>query len=280
MRKSLLNYQVITLTSEIDASYHRTFEIIETLGSGFSCFAYRAIDTERKLPVILKECFPHNTVHRDVTGNLVWNKTDEESSAKERFRKAFKTQRQIQSNDEMMNISTHLVDVLHSGNNTLYTVSDIQNAKVYSDVNDSSLKNIYIAAKALTNAIGKYHSYGLLHLDIKPQNILILPETPEAIRLMDFDSVINKSDAIRAGTSISYTHEYAAPELLQGKRKKLCEATDIYAIGAVIFSRIFGCAPSSEDRGTFSDWNFSDNKLFSRLSNKIHRLTRELFHKT
>ena len=80
--------------------------------------------------------------------------------------------------------------------------------------------------------------------------------------------------------SISYTQEYAAPELLQGKRSKLCEATDIYSIGAVMFGRIMGRTPNADDRGTFSDWDLSDNRFFSRLSNKAMRLARELLRKT
>ena len=38
--------------------------------------------------------------------------------------------------------------------------------------------------------IQKYHENGYLHLDIKPNNIFIFPETAQHIQLFDFDSVI------------------------------------------------------------------------------------------
>ena len=159
----------------------RTFTIRKVLGSGSSCIAYRAVDSGSHLPALIKECFPHNSAVRNSDGELAWNSTEDEHHAKERFRAAFEIQREIQSTDETMNSLTHLIDGLYSGNNTLYTVSDIQNAKTYNDATDSSLQEICITAKAIAQAIDKYHALGYRHLDIKPQNILVLPETRELV---------------------------------------------------------------------------------------------------
>ena len=262
MNNTYLENHTIELVSAANVSHTRILEIKEIIGNGASCIAYKAIDAGSGLPVIVKECYPRSTASREMTGAVSWKTMEDETSAKNRFRSAFEVQRKIQSADETMNTNVHLIDGLYEGNNTLYSVSDIQNAKTFDATKDSSLQETLITARAIARAVGQFHALGFLHLDIKPQNILILPETRDIVKLLDFDSVIQKSDVSRPGVSISYTHEYAAPELLQGKRSKLCEATDIYSVGAVVFSRIMGSTPNADDRGTFSDWDLSDNRLF------------------
>ena len=280
MRIALLEASTLKLTRKSNKNTSREFVIHKVIGNGAGCIAYRAIDADSRIPVIIKECFPRNSGIREKNGSIIWNSKDDENAAFERFTNAFNTQLIIQSSPETMNTNTHLIDDLYTGNNTLYSVSDIHNAKTYDLDKDTSLQELLITIRAITRAVGEYHKLGYLHLDIKPQNILILPETRDIIKLLDFDSVVKKADAIYPGTSISYTHEYAAPELLQGKRNKLCEATDIYSIGAILFKRIFERNPAADDRGTFSDWNLSTVPLFKKLSNKTKRLTKELLNKT
>jgi hypothetical protein len=280
MRILLSENQTIKLALTTNEQQSHEFTIQNMLGEGASCIAYRATNTGSGLPVVLKECFPSNVATRTSDGTVTWNSPADEAQAKERFRRSFETQRKIQSSDEMMNTGTHLIDGLYSGNNTLYTVTNIENARTYDAVNDSSLQQICKTTKAIAEAVGKYHNHGFLHLDIKPENVMVFPETREMVRLLDFDSVIQKSDVNRPGAILSYSPTYAAPEQLQGKRGKICEATDIYAIGAVIFSKVFGHAPTTDDRSVFSDWDLKENKYFKRLSNKAHRLIKEILHQT
>ena len=127
MRNALLEKQVITLSSETTPGQTRTFEIDETIGSGFSCIAYRAIDSGNKISVVIKECFPYKSAIRELNGNVIWTCESEEKRALERFRKAFETQRELQSSPDTMNTSVHLIDGLYGGNNTLYTITDLQN---------------------------------------------------------------------------------------------------------------------------------------------------------
>ena len=57
--------------------------------------------------------------------------------------------------------------------------------------------------------------------------------------LFDFDSVMRKED-IKTGSVVSSTFEWAAPEqLIPGRKNEICEATDIFAIGEMIFYKIF-----------------------------------------
>ena len=279
MRNYLQQSRIIELESLSEPVRNRSFTISSLLGSGASCAAYRAADTEN-IPVVIKECFPFSKVNRNNDGSIVWNGIDAEKRALDKFRLSFNTQLDIQNTEDLMNTSAQLIDGLYSGNNTLYTVTNLQNVDTYNNVKDNSLKDIFQTAKAIAIAIGKYHNHGYLHLDIKPDNILIYPETREMVRLIDFDSIIKIDDTTDRDISLSYTHDYAAPELLQKKRKRISVVTDIYSIGAVVFSRILGRVPTSEDRGVFSDWDLMNNVYFTGMGNRICRLTKDFFHKT
>lgn len=127
-----------------------------------------------------------------------------------------------------------------------------------------------------------HHQHGVLHLDIKPENILILPETKEHMVLFDFDSILLKKD-LQDGKKvrISFSDGFAAPELIQGRKDKICEASDIYSIGAVLFFKIFGRTPTPFDGMAAGDFDFSRMKpleerrlyqpeLYRRLGEFLH----------
>ena len=59
---------------------------------------------------------------------------------------------------------------------------------------EKSLESLITRIKTLCSIIEKYHNQGYLHLDIKPSNIFVLPETKENVILFDFDSVVKIED--------------------------------------------------------------------------------------
>lgn len=84
---------------------------------------------------------------------------------------------------------------------------------------DQSLQELFRHMKSLAQIILKYHQKGYLHLDIKPENVLILPETPEHVILFDFDSVTAIGE-LQKNAGIPYSDGFSAPEQMQGKIKK------------------------------------------------------------
>ncbi|MGH8369871.1 MAG: serine/threonine-protein kinase, partial [Gammaproteobacteria bacterium] len=85
------------------------------------------------------------------------------------------------------------------------------------------------------------HSEGVLHLDIKPGNVMLEP-TGNA-KLMDFGIAgsINQTDNRTAGTGLMATPRYAAPEQLQGK--PVDARTDVYACGVMMYEMFTGKSP-------------------------------------
>ena len=254
--------------------------ILENLGSGAVCIAYLAADCSNAgLRYIVKECCPVKGSSRESGSAVLWNEAEAKETYLARFRHAYEMQICLQNNADTSEDLAHITHGLMEANDTLYMLIDPRAAIAYDDLpRERTLQDIFRTAKALAEAVGAQHRAGYLNLDIKPSNIMVVPGRPDTVLLLDFDSLVEKQAAVSAPSS--YSPEFAAPEQLQHKLKKISEATDIYAIGAVVFSRIFGRSPAAADRSIFSDWELDENPLFISLSSKTKRLTRELFHKT
>lgn len=94
--------------------------------------------------------------------------------------------------------------------------------------------------KALTHI----HKRGLVHLDVKPQNLIRTPDGE--IKLIDF-GVAQESGAPQKkfGGSAFGTAAYLAPEQASGN--VVLPATDVYALGCVVYELLTGRAPFVAD---------------------------------
>jgi serine/threonine-protein kinase len=104
-------------------------------------------------------------------------------------------------------------------------------------------------AKQMCQGLDAAHRQGVIHRDIKPQNMLILPETGE-LKIMDFG--IARGAEVKAGTgglttdgTVMGTPDYMAPEQAQGQPVDF--RTDIYALGVVLFEVFTGTLPFKTD---------------------------------
>jgi len=101
---------------------------------------------------------------------------------------------------------------------------------------DQVIDIIFKCAKGLDYA----HSKGVLHRDIKPSNIML---TREGVpKVMDFSiAEINAGEPQDATKGVQGSPLYMAPE--QIRREPLSPATDLYALGAVMFQLLTGQPP-------------------------------------
>jgi TolB-like protein/Tfp pilus assembly protein PilF len=90
----------------------------------------------------------------------------------------------------------------------------------------------------LTRALAAVHHAGVVHRDIKPQNIM--REEGGRIVLMDFGAGINLSDP-HARTSLAGTLLYMAPELFEGQ--PATARSDLYSVGVLLFHLVTGSHP-------------------------------------
>jgi len=110
----------------------------------------------------------------------------------------------------------------------------------------------------LCDAVEYAHARLVLHLDIKPSNILV--DSEGRARLLDFGvaKIIDAAALDRTMTQALLTPDYAAPEQFGGARPTA--ATDVYALGAVLFELLAGRGP----------WQFDDAPLPTVLRRLLH----------
>jgi predicted Ser/Thr protein kinase len=98
----------------------------------------------------------------------------------------------------------------------------------------------------LSEALHYIHKQGVVHCDIKTENILISEEEHEGkrnktiIKLLDF-GLARSLTASRASTSLSGTPHYVAPERIRGEPAS--PASDVYGVGILLYELITGQVP-------------------------------------
>lgn len=89
--------------------------------------------------------------------------------------------------------------------------------------------------KQLLEAVSYIHRCGLVHNDIKPENIIIT-RSDDDVKLIDFG--LADSDAYYLARTLGCTRAYASPELL-ARESSVDSRSDIYSLG-VIMKELFG----------------------------------------
>jgi predicted Ser/Thr protein kinase len=91
----------------------------------------------------------------------------------------------------------------------------------------------------LLDALKVIHSYGIIHRDINPDNVIV--STDGVVKLIDFGIARQKKENSSRDTTILGTAGYAAPEQFGFRQSD--ERTDIYAVGVLLNEMLSGHLP-------------------------------------
>jgi serine/threonine protein kinase len=100
-------------------------------------------------------------------------------------------------------------------------------------------------------ALSAIHAAGIIHRDVKPQNIILSPSGHAT--LIDFDLAWAPALGDDGEPGMVYgTPEYMAPEQAMGER--ITPATDLYSLGVTLYELLAGSAPFHTGRASAIMW--------------------------
>jgi tetratricopeptide (TPR) repeat protein/TolB-like protein len=203
------------------------FELIEELGAGGMGIVYRAFDKEIGEEIALK------VLHPDIA-------LDERTV--DRFRNEIKLARRITHKNVCRMHELH-----QDGKQLFITMEYVPGQDLKGLIKDTGAlatgKAISIA-KQVAEGLAEAHDLGVIHRDLKPQNIMV--EKEGNAKIMDFGIARSlRTAGMTTEGMIIGTPEYMAPEQVEGQEAD--QRTDIYALGAILFEMVTGRVPFEGD---------------------------------
>lgn len=293
-------------STEIDFGSYRCQNIQLLSSSGSSGLVYQATSDnyfdESGSPVaslIVKECYPlelSERISRD-GDRLSFKKGTTEDELRlfdrylNRYRKAFENNALLMRSEAREQVS--MPSRAFSANGTLYIVNNASHSIVMSKAFISM--NLYQKIKTLIRlceTIAAIHDIGYLYLDLKPDNILCVlnPARPQdftdEIRLFDFDSMTARSEVGNPNIVISGSGNWSSFEQTHpGHLSEIGPASDIYAIGAMLFWITIGRPPTTNEViHAGGNWQIRTKDLIniniSNLPNDFITHVRSIFNRT
>ncbi|KAM9174625.1 serine/threonine-protein kinase 17A-like [Mergus octosetaceus] len=102
-------------------------------------------------------------------------------------------------------------------------------------------KDVVRLLRQILSGVAFLHCHGIVHLDLKPQNILLTRSSPLGdIRIVDF-GLSRQVDAVQEVREILGTPEYVAPEVLS--YEPISTATDMWSVGVLTYVMLTGESP-------------------------------------
>ncbi len=93
----------------------------------------------------------------------------------------------------------------------------------------------------ICDALEHAHAKGIIHCDLKPANLVL--DQDGCIRVTDFGLARSLTEPMQWTAEIEGTAPFMAPEQVSRSRGEIDERTDIYGIGAILFTLLTGRSP-------------------------------------
>lgn len=222
------------------------YRLDAVVGQGSSAIVYRAsyhdsLNRDILHQVLIKELFPASdgSIYRTASGHVA--STEKGNAIMEQAERRFLIGNRINLQLLQKN-PAHISGNLNSfaAWGSFYSVLSVHGGEDLLQLLGKRSFNIREAAGImikLLQALDIFHQNRLLHLDISPDNILLLPEQ---VLLIDFNSVWELDNPNPTEFTFSKKAGYSPPEVLLQDFGSIGFATDLYAACAVFFHMLSG----------------------------------------
>lgn len=233
---------------QVGTILHGTYRIERYLSSGGFGNTYVVTNLQFGETLALKEFYLKGICQRDGDSTMVSVCNSENTiSFNQQCEKFKKEARRLRSLNNQ-----HIIKVydLFEENGTAYYVMDYVDgenlstrlARTYTPLQEKIVLN-YL--NQILDGLEVIHNAGMLHLDIKPANIMV--DSHDVLKLIDFGASKQQSTAggATSSTGISYTNGYAPIEQMAQNYDKFGPWTDFYALGATLYKLLTNQNPPS-----------------------------------
>ncbi|MCD8356349.1 MAG: Stk1 family PASTA domain-containing Ser/Thr kinase [Clostridia bacterium] len=201
------------------------YEVREVIGTGGMAVVYKAYCTVLNRYVAIKVL-------------------KEEYVQDEEFRKRFYNEAQAVAKLSQNNIVS-IYDVCHEENSPEYIVMELCEGVTLKDYlrkkHHLTWQETLYFAQQVARALDHAHSRGIIHQDIKPQNIMLLRDG--TAKVMDFGiaSFANSQETRKVSSEAIGSVHYISPEQAKGITADF--RTDLYSLGVVMYEMLTGTLP-------------------------------------
>jgi eukaryotic-like serine/threonine-protein kinase len=207
------------------------FRIIALLSQGGMGAVYEAMDTILGVRCALKEMTPF---------------PGERDSTLAQQREQFRQEARVLATLRHPNLP-RVIDHFEEGDNAYLVMDFIHGHRLDEIVEQGKVlpeAQVLRWADQLLDALTYCHRQGVIHRDIKPQNIIITPEGRAVLVDFGLAKLVNPDDprtrTVMRGLG---TPEYAPPEQYDTREGHTDARTDIYSLGATLYYALVGVSP-------------------------------------
>jgi len=201
------------------------YDIQSVLGKGAMGVVYRAFDRVIERTVAIK------TIRKDAL------------NAKEMAPLLARFKREAQAAGRLTHQGIVTVYEYGEEDDSAYIAMEYVEGRELKDFLDRSerfkLETVVDIISQLLDALGYSHAHGVIHRDIKPGNIIILPD--ERIKITDFGIARIESSTLTQFGDVIGTPSYMSPEQFGGQ--SIDKRTDLFSTGVILYHMLTGEKP-------------------------------------